>query len=148
MCQKTMVVFLSVFPRSSQSVTCSHIASNHGDAKPGEAPAPMSSSVRGPLSDNEMGIAGGVLAHAVHSSQQQQFAMRIMRSIGGKSLSVAAGCFMDGVHSGQYGAMSDGSKRQRDDESEWGLFTESQVEVDSPTTAYLCQCRESRARRC
>ena len=27
-------------------------------------------------------------------------------------------------------------------------FTESQVEVDSPTTAYLCQCRESRARRC
>ena len=71
---------------------------------PGEAPAPMSSSVRGPLSDNEMGIAGGVLAHAVHRSQQQQFAMRIMRSIGGKSLSVAAGCFMDGVHSGQYGA--------------------------------------------
>ena len=55
---------------------------------------------------------------------------------------------MDGVHSGQYGAMSDGSKRQRDDESECGLFTESQVEVDSPTTAYLCQCRESRARRC
>ena len=43
---------------------------------------------------------------------------------------------MDSVSSDHYyGAMSDGSKRQRDDESEWGLLSELEG-ADIPTTAY------------
>ena len=100
---------------------------------PAKRLTPMSSSLQGPLSEDEMGIAGGLLARAVHHGQQQQLALRITRSVGGKSMSVAAGCFLEGVQSGLYGAMSDGAKRQRDEESEWGLLTEG---ADSPTTAY------------
>ena len=137
MCRRTMVVFLS-FPSSSQSVTCSHIRPTMTLPSPAKRLTPMSSSVRGALSDDEMGVAAGLLARAVHHGQQQQLAMRIMRSIGGKSLAVASQCFMDGIASGSYGAMSDGSKRQRDeDESDWGLLSEIHTEgADSPTTAY------------
>lgn len=99
---------------------------------PAKRQTPMSAHSPGPLTEDELKIAGGLLGRAVKHGQSKMLAHSIMRFVGMKSLAVASECFLESVQNGEYGSMSDGSKRLRDDESEWGLLTEE----DSPTTAY------------
>lgn len=96
--------------------------------------SPMAASVPGPLNDQEIAQAAGLLMRAVVHGQQSIVAKQVNAASHGKPFAVHALSFLDDFVTGDCGSMSDATKRHREEEgdgSEWRL-----VQASAPVSSY------------